>query len=187
MSKDAENRDASKRTRKTGATRRSVLITMASGMLTEKAYAHGRRHHHIPFANAAQQQNFTATVQAFNNMNSTRNIWLTQGALATPLGQLLDPNVKAFKLSTGGPITGVVDVVNFFYNLAAINSNGQPVPQFNPNYNGTTPDFSVKDMVKSRPNQPALWTDSDGTNPDPLPYSFKFDSTSNKLVYLHSA
>jgi len=155
-----------------GSSRRKVLVTMAgaslSAMATKGAEAQG--------LTAAQIANFNTAYQAFNSMAS---IPKAQSLLWT----VLDPQVSVFKVVDDTAWTsGICAVIDSFYALVITGGSGQPVgPTFNPIYNGAQPDFSKPNMATGKGAQ---WVDTDGSLPDLLKYTFKFNG--NLLQVLHA-
>lgn len=193
MPEDTDNRETSKKTQNTEATRRSVLGTVMGagvlGVMGERAEAHAHHAHRVgsvsPFATATQQQTFKTAVDAFNSMN-------TVAIAQSQLWNVFDPSVVIYditfdheKLQGLGP--GVANplqpVVYGLYNLAG----GMGLPNFNPwgpppTYPGKTygpPDYTQKGIVKGY----ALWTDSDNTGSEVIHYKFRFNN--NLLVEMH--
>jgi len=101
----------------------------------------------------------------------------------SPLNNVLDSNVKIFDVKADKPwkTAGKIHVIANFYALV---KNGVG-PTFDPYANGQ-PDFSQPDMAKGKKNQGngANWVDTDGSPPDTLSYTFKFNG--DLLAELHA-
>ena len=176
---ESKKPDMAKNNATTEPTRRNVLITMASvgvsGMLSEEAEAHTRRYHATPRVTSVQKQNFLTAVHTFNNMGTIPN------DNNNPFLQVLDPNVTIFDVTLdhqklqGPPLSYVVAGL---YSLLGL-INGHWFPQFDPHYYGE-PDYTQHDKVTGF----ALWSDSDGTSPEKIHYTFRFKG--DLLVALHA-
>jgi hypothetical protein len=168
MPGDTDHRESKKTQR---ATRRHVLATMVgagvSGMLAEEVHA----------LTAGQKKTFIADVNAFNNLASYYN-----NQSASPLWQLLDPNVVVLNVSTDtGKATSISEAMTYFFGLVVLLNNKLTGPTFNPfgpppaapspykSYG--PPNYTLTNKVRGT----ALWIDTDGSSNDVIPYTFTFN------------
>jgi hypothetical protein len=164
----------------TASTRRKVLLTMAgsaatlSGMSIQGAKAAG--------LSAARIQNFFIAVGGFNNMANFPN------QADNPMNSVLADTVAVFKISDDGPWRAPLpkaQIIAQFYGLYNLYGTYQ-WPSFDPFFNGAIPNFSHSDRVTGNGNNAAWWIDTDGSRPDRINYTFKFDDADDLISVLHA-
>lgn len=165
MPGDAKNREATKKGRKTGVTRRRVLGTVmgvgVSGMLAERAEARVRR----LTAAADPHDVFRKAWTAFSTLDGN-TLWAQ-----------LDPNMcDLYRIRDGKPIkSGRQDVWNQLVLLWPLGLGGATF----------TPNTQHWNAANTKVTGKASWTDNDGSQPDPnLSYEFRFDPNSGLMTYL---